>query len=220
MTSVTERVAGLRVAARGRRDARSLGRRHPALAPDDATFAALLRALEPAHADYVRTVSDTAWGVSLPTAAYLYHLCRATSPARLLDTGSGFSSYVLRRHVQEAGRGTVVSADDDADWLARTAGFLQRHGLATDGLLALTAAPLARGAYVLALHDLPICTARGDALPAVATAVAGGGIALLDDGHHYGGEIFAAGRAASLELYSLRARTLDPLGRYAILGIA
>jgi predicted O-methyltransferase YrrM len=177
--------------------------------------------LEPVYDEYVRDVSDPIWGMSLETATYLYSLCRATKPTRVLDTGSGFSSYVLRRYAREAGHVTVVSADDDAQWLERTATFLRQRDLTDDGLVLWPSAQVAEGRYDVVFHDLASGGARVESIPLVLSAVTrGGGAVLFDDAHHYGGEIFAEGRSAGFELYSVRSFTLDRFGRYAVLGIA
>jgi predicted O-methyltransferase YrrM len=83
-----------------------------------------------------------------------------------------------------------------------------------------SAAPIHSDAYDLAFHDLAVGAVRVDTLPVVLSAVRRGGVALLDDAHHYGGQMFKSGRAAGMGLYSLRSRTLDGYGRYAILAVA
>lgn len=221
MAGFGERVDRLKVAAKGRIDARALTRRHESLVPRVDEWATLSETLRPVYDDYVRNVSDAEWSVSLQTATYLFHLCRATSPARLLDTGSGFSSYVFRLYATEAESVTVVSADDDEEWLDRTRVFLRQRGLSTDGLVAWPPDDLAAGRFDLVFHDLAYSSVRVDTLPLVLRAVRrGGGIVVLDDAHHYGERIFADGRAAGLDLYSLRVRTVDGFGRYAVLGLA
>lgn len=177
--------------------------------------------LRPAYDDYVRNVSNVEWVVSLQTATYLYHLCRATRPARLLDTGSGFSSFVFRLYAAKAEAVTVVSTDDGEEWLDRTRAFLRQRGLTTDGLVAWPPEDLAAGRFDLVFHDLAHGAVRVGTMPLVLRSVRrGGGVVVLDDAHHYGERIFADGRAAGLDLYSLRAHTVDALGRYAVLGLA
>lgn len=115
----------------------------------------------------------------------------------------------------------VVSADDDAAWLERTAAFLRARGLTTDGLAAWPPDDLAAGRFELVFHDLAFGRKRAETIPLALSAVRrGGGAIVLDDAHHYGAQIFVEGRAAGLRLYSLRRRTVDGLGRYAVLGLA
>jgi predicted O-methyltransferase YrrM len=180
------RIERLRVAVKGRRDASELRRRHPTLLPSDDDLRTLTQTLSPVYDGYVRDVSDVEWSMSLETAACLYHLCRAMRPARLLDTGSGFSSYVFRLYAREApGPVTVVSADDDEQWLARTAEFLRQNDLPTDGLVRWPPEQVATGQFDLVFHDLAFGSARVAAIPLMLAAVREqGGAVLFDDAHH------------------------------------
>src|SRR5690348_5146340 len=81
-----------------------VGRRHrsraldrfPELAP--ATLDPCRAELEAEHRAYVREVSSPEYTISLGLAAFLLALCRSRRPGRILDLGSGFSSYLFRLH--------------------------------------------------------------------------------------------------------------------------
>ena len=51
--------------------------------------------------------------------AYLYSHITSCKPGRVLEFGSGWSTYVIAKALAENGQGTVVSLECDADW-ART----------------------------------------------------------------------------------------------------
>lgn len=84
--------------------------------------------IDAAYAEYVPAVSKAVYACSLPIAHYLWNLCEERKPKRLLDIGSGFSSYVLRAWA-EANDAEHWSIDSDGNWLDRTRAFLSRHSL-------------------------------------------------------------------------------------------
>ncbi len=86
------------------------------------------------HATYLRDVSTPDMAVSLELASFMLALCRVWRPQRMLDLGSGFSSYVLRKYAAEAGGGTVYSIDDDKQWQQKTVQWLKDRGLSHDHL--------------------------------------------------------------------------------------
>jgi hypothetical protein len=51
---------------------------------------------------------------------------------RLLDLGSGFSSYVLRAYAAGVPGAVGWSVDDDPAWLEKTRAFLVSEGLSTE----------------------------------------------------------------------------------------
>jgi hypothetical protein len=64
--------------------------------------------------------------VSVELAVFLDVLCRLIEPDRILDLGSGFSSFVLRRHLasRDVGVHSVIwSIDDSPEWLEQTRGL-------------------------------------------------------------------------------------------------
>lgn len=80
--------------------------------------------IDAAYGLYVAGVSDPVWAISLELSRFLLKLMTSIKPATILDLGSGFSSYVLRK-----GDAKVYSIDTDAGWLNKTREFLSRFGL-------------------------------------------------------------------------------------------
>lgn len=177
--------------------------------------------LMPQYLDYVARVSWADHAVSIGTAAVLAQLCERHRPARVLDTGSGFSSYVLRRYAAEHGT-EVVSVDDDADWMRKTAAYLEGHGLADLGELVLwdDFSSAAQGQFDLIFHDLGTFETRVNTMPAIDDLVAPSGLVVYDD------VVIPSIRAAARELcavkgrdyFSLRHITLDEISRYSALS--
>lgn len=88
------------------------------------------RDLGAAYIDYVFTVSNAVHAISLPLAAFVGSMCDVGSPKAVIDLGSGFSSYVLRRYAaKQPAHVHVTTADDDPSWLEKTRAFLELAGL-------------------------------------------------------------------------------------------
>jgi hypothetical protein len=95
----------------------------------------LKRALEPAYERYVAEISDRHWTASLELSAVAWHFCRVMCATSILELGSGFTSYVFRRHAAEAEYPVrVISLDHDAYWLTKTERFLIEQGTTSEGL--------------------------------------------------------------------------------------
>lgn len=205
-----------------RREIKPVAARFPALAALPEAIARSWGPLAAPYQEYVESVSGPVWAVSPQTAALLHALCTLLMPKRVLDLGSGFSSFVLRRHARDiAGSCTVHSVDDDAQWLDQTRAFLSAHELpAGDIFLWTEFQKQAAARYDLVLHDMGRMNTRLETLPRVLALVATEGLVVLDDMHkpEYGPDATQRCRDAGFEVCNLRAATLDSFGRYAGLG--
>ena len=196
---------------------RHVGRLLPGVAND----------LQASYLEYTSTVSSPGVAISSQLAGFLLVSCRLLRPARILDTGSGYSSYVLRRYAAETGGEThVTSVDDDAEWLAATRAFLASKELDDDDLLSWDdfSKKSATG-YDLIVHDMGHMNTRARTLAQAMRLVRPSGILILDDVHFrdYGSYARRTLSASSFRTYSLRAYTLDRMdtaspGRYALLA--
>ena len=72
-----------------------------------------------AYEVYTKTVSEAGWPISWKVSTFLISLMNKVKLNRILDLGSGWSSYLLR-----LGGAEVWSIDTDAEWLEKTRGFL------------------------------------------------------------------------------------------------
>ena len=149
--------------------------------------------LGPVHAEYTTTVSTPGMAVSLETAVLLRYLCEQLEPQRILDLGSGLSSWVLRGWAATREGVAVTTCDDDADWLERSRGFLREKGVSTERVMLWSELEPEDG-YDLIFHDLGRMPARIASLPAVLALGSrgpggdrGDSLVVLDDVHkpHY-----------------------------------
>jgi predicted O-methyltransferase YrrM len=165
--------------------------------------------------------ADTVGAVSLELARFLLALCRCRRPCRVADLGSGFSAWLFRRWAEEeANPVSVVSVDDDPAWLECSRAFVAGRGLPDDGFIGWPQFRAGSAPFDLILWDYGDVRTRAELLPVVAARLSHGGVLLCDDVHKRRvlRSARACARRSGLVTYSLRAHTLDPLGRYALLA--
>jgi len=185
------------------------------------------RHLEPYYHEYVTTVSTPVMSISLELAAFLDVLCMVRAPRRLLDLGSGFSSFVLRRYALRAGAAAEVQSVDYAvEWLTTTSRYLERHHVDASGLSAWDEFRSREHApFDLILHDLggfgdDHIGYRLSVLPEVLELLAPRGVLVLDDAH-----LLALGpparrvlRTSNYRYWSLKHFVQDRFGRWALIA--
>ena len=192
----------------------------------------LVAALEGKHDDrdlravydlYVNGVSNWEWAVSWPTVLVLDALCEAVRPTRILDLGSGLSTYVLCNWARRAGvEAEIVSVDTSPEWLEKTRGFLDERGLSAHLIVMDALDTLEDRSFDLAFDDIGRIEERANVIGTVVRVMAPGGVVVLDDMNvrGYRGQVKAKLDAARWDLFSVRAYTVDPKGRFAMLTAA
>jgi predicted O-methyltransferase YrrM len=199
------------------RDAARLRERFPFIASYAGVSAPVAQRLAPAYADYIARVSPDPIAIARPLATFLGVLCTELSPPRVLDLGSGFSSYAFR--ACSGATAAIWSIDQQRAWLDRTRGFLRRHGadtphLATwDDFIATSPAP-----FDLVLQDFATLDVRLGMLDRVIDLCRPGGLVVIDDMHvpGYRRATLRALDRRGLTYFSLRLFTRKRL-RYAYL---
>lgn len=207
----------------GRRDLAAIRDQYPALADLEAVMQRHSSRLADAHQHYITSVSVDYMAASLESSALICALAECTQSTRLMDLGSGFSSYALRSYARDANWPTsVVSVDDSAEWLAASGRFLSEHELDDSELHSWENSDVLAGReFDLIFHDMGDMNLRAVALPWVFERVRAGGFIVFDDmhKHRYHQQAVVAARAAGITLFSMRSITRDALGRFAVLGI-
>jgi len=177
-------------------------------------------ALAAEHARYCKEISSEKMAADLGFSSFLQLWCIANKPKRVVDLGSGFTSYVLRRYAKAAAAAgnpcEVWSVDDDAAWLGRTVDYLKEKG--QDGARLMVWGEFMKVAprdFDLVVHDAGSMQFRADNLGPALDLARSGGLVLLDDVHRF------EYRATALELLATRGyrflsvRALrDGYGRY------
>ena len=186
-----------------------------ALAPTQREFDVQLDRIARLYRHYCNAVSPQDMAASPATVAYLWQLCEAINPDRVLDLGSGLSSAVLRKWQQERKPSVeIVSVDDNAEWLEKTRKFLTDNELSTDNLCTPDDV---KGEFDLVFHDLAGGEVRDRAAEWAMRSLRPGGIIVLDDAHKH--SYGATAGKEGVDLYSLEKLTRDAVGRWSVLGI-
>ena len=178
------------------------------------------RNLQPYYDLYVSTVSIRGMTISLELSAFLFLLCKAIRPTRILDIGSGFSSFVFRFYAKDKINKPVIwSVDDSVEWLENTFAFLVSHDLECDHLITWDSfvRQEPHDNFDLILHDLGDMEIRKRTFEKVLTLARAQGFIVLDDVHkeHYMSYVEHFLRSYALRYYSLKPLTKDDLGRFA-----
>jgi hypothetical protein len=204
---------------RERRHSRLLETTYPGVT---AAASAARTELADAHNRYTTQVSRQRHAASLELSAFLLGFCRTTKPARVLDLGSGFSSYVLRLYGKEEEGAAIASVDTDETWLARKQEFCADMSM-PGGTFSLWS-EFGRGfpdgsGYELVLHDLGDMAIRVATLSQALLLTSHPGNLILDDVHKpgYGAHARRIVSASALWYLNLRQLTLDKSGRYSLL---
>ena len=171
---------------------------------------------------YVKEISRADMAVSLQLATLLLTICKNVKPGKLLDLGSGFSSFVFRKYAKSTTSVRVVSVDDDVQWLSRTHQYLD--GLLSDqqDLLALPAFVESKeGDFDIVLLDLNFVEVRKDYIRLAVGRCKKGGIVIFDDTHKpdFLFDVLKQTRDLPISLFDVAPVTRDQFGRYALLGV-
>ncbi len=211
---------------RSKRDVKRLQDDLPALGDYDAQASRAEKILRDKHAQYVASVSTDLAAASLNLCKFLWVLCDAIQPRRIVDLGSGFSSYLLRSWAAQSELDPapeVWSVDDAPQWLDKTREFLAAEGLTTENVLSWDEFDGAdRGQFDLVFHDMGSMPTRVRTFDKAISLARPGGAIVLDDVHKrkkYRLFVAETLKKANLDYYDLKNLLLDEFGRYAWLVI-
>jgi predicted O-methyltransferase YrrM len=177
--------------------------------------------ITPAYQAYTREVSDAVYAISSELAVTLLLLCRWVKPRRILDLGSGFSTFLFHHYrtaiAPEAEKPFVASVDDSAEWLEKTSRYLQEQSLAAEELwLWEDFSRRAHEPFDLIFYDIGGFDFRQTILNQIMDLLEPTGVAVFDDIHRADYGLFLRDRFGP-SLFSLRGLTKDRFGRYACL---
>lgn len=204
---------------------RSLSKRSPRLVPTAAELEEQAQQLRPAYETYVASVSRSDMAMSLETATYIRRTVREMKPRRVVDLGSGFSSFTIRSLTRNAEGMETWSVDDSPEWLEKTGAFLSEKGCSTGNLATWEelSARLSdhRESFDFVVHDLGNMQFRAQTLPVALQLARPGGIVILDDVHNvvYRSRAAEVLRSQGLRYYNLWRHTRDEFNRHAWLVI-
>jgi predicted O-methyltransferase YrrM len=175
--------------------------------------------LRETYDQYIGEISPANMAVSLELSSFLLAVCRVKRYTRLLDLGSGLSSFVFRCYADETPGVTVFSVDDDEAWLAKTVGFLKKKGVGTTNVMSLHQFhSLRETGFDCILHDMNFVEVRINQVGEVLAMIRPGGLVVFDDVHKAD---YRAGLLDKLagergSVFTLKPVTEDQFGRYSM----
>lgn len=185
-------------------------------------FPKIFAEIKDKHAGYIKEISSPDMAMSLELAEFLIEYCISTKPNRLIDLGSGFSSFVFRlyqKHINE--QAIIYSIDDDEAWLHKTKDYLKNIELNTDNLITLDSlkAMDLNGFFDLVLLDLNFVEKRKLYISYSLDLTKEDGVTIIDDVHkvEFLREVKKRAKAHDSVLFDLKEKTIDSFGRFAIL---
>jgi len=134
------------------------------------------------HEDYTNRVSSKSACISLETSIFLWNLCDALQPKIAVDTGSGFSSYILRKWSTNKNC-SVYSFDDNAFWLNKSVEYCALNNVSIQNFLLWQDVSQDITNVDILIHDLGNMTLRANTLEKVYDMMSKNGTIVLDDLH-------------------------------------
>lgn len=178
-----------------------------------------LASINAVYEEYVNGISSPEMAMSLRVAYMMIAMCSYINPHRILDLGSGFSSYLFRSWAKTENREVeVYSIDDNEFWLLRTEEFLVKHSLDAVNLLAWSAfQELPKTKWDLIFYDLGSMETRIQNFEYVINQ---GALIVVDDIHKSSyathiKQVLNQQQYGNHEFFNLEAYTLDKFGRYS-----
>jgi len=202
-------------------DYQRLKQRVPSVSVIDQKITQASQILSPYYQIYTTSISPDDMAISLQLASFIFAFCDTIKPKRILDLGSGFSSFVFRLYAKkQPAKVDIWSVDDDLKWLIKTRGFLARYRLKPYHLVSWQAfkrQPLTQ--FDLILNDLDIIQTRIKTLVWVLKLLSPNGWLILDDMQipMYESFVKPLAKEKNIEFFSLRRLTVDRYRRYSSL---
>ncbi len=174
--------------------------------------------LRPYYQQYVRNISSAEMATSLELASFMFSICKINQFVKLLDMGSGLSSFIFRLYAKETPGVKVYSIDDDAAWLEKTKCYLIQHDLNTDNMFTLQQfIDLEESGFDCLLHDMNFVEIRIQYVDLILQATKQNGLIIMDDVHKpdYRYALLKKLKGKTFEKFTLKDVTLDSFGRFA-----
>jgi len=175
--------------------------------------------LRPHYEQYIREISRADMAASLELAAFIFTICKINKFTKLLDMGSGLSSFVYRLYAKETPGVIVYSVDDDAAWLEKTKDFLRHHELDTQNMFTLDQfLKSGESEFDCILHDLNFVEVRINYVEQMMKITKINGIIIFDDVHKtdYLFALLVKLKETQSRVFTLKPVTNDSYGRFAL----
>ncbi len=177
--------------------------------------------LNESYVYYKSNISIGNSAASIETAALLDIAARNNKAKRILDLGSGYSSYVLRTYQKECPDDVEVwSVDSDKKWLEKTREYLEQNNLDVGNMYHWDDfVKDFNGKFDLVFLDMRPISARVDWVEKLHNNLSDQGLIIVDDVHkdHLMTPILIKYADRFDHLVNIKNITFDNLGRYAMI---
>lgn len=176
--------------------------------------------IEDAYYNYINNVSTDEFAISINTALYLYFLCDKFKPKRVLERGSGFSTFVFAYYKSKNPDVKVDTIETSNGWLNKTTNFVRSYGFDADNYF------LWRDFEEYQKYDFIFEDTKTDlrieTIDYVMDLMDDDGIIVFDDANRHNSrerEYYLEKKTEerNLHFFSLKKYTFDRFGRYACL---
>ncbi len=178
--------------------------------------------LKEKYDEYTRMISTPEMAASFECLSLLDGMCRKESYRKILDLGSGFSSFVFRMYAREQPGVEVWSVDDDEHWIEKTRAFLEGNGLGNGHLLMIEEfLQWNERDFDLVFVDLNFVDVRRKYIQLAVECCKSGGAIIFDDVHkqEFMFDVLSRSRQLPVRFFDIKSLTLDRFGRFALLGL-
>ena len=183
------------------------------------------RKLLPTYEEYITKVSTEIMAISLELSVFCLLIFDIIRPKKIVDFGSGYSSYVFRSSTSIIGgnyQPTIWSVDDSAEWIDKTKTFLVSHNISSDNVITWDEFIKQNlDPFDLILYDLGGFEFRKENLEQIIKLCDNNGMIIFDDMHsaEYGRYLNKILKKSNCTCYDIRYYTKDKFGRYSKLAV-
>jgi len=178
--------------------------------------------LQQFYQHYVTKISRADMAASLELSALINALCHANDYKKLLDLGSGFSSFVLRNYSKLRLNSVVYSVDDDILWLERTREYLINSSVSTENLMMLSEfIDSNENQFDIVLLDLNFVDVRKNYINLAVERCKAGGLIFFDDVHkqEFMTEVLSQTKNLPIDVFNIKNISIDGFGRFALVAV-
>lgn len=178
----------------------------------------------PAYEEYTSKVSSEIMAISLELSVFCILMCDMMRPQKILDLGSGFSSYIFRSLPSIIGEGyqpVIWSVDDSPEWINETKTFLASHDIPSDSVITWDAFVQKNlGPFNFMLYDLGGFEFRKENLNQIIKLCDKNGMIIFDDMHsaEFGRYLNKTLKKTNCTYFDVRYYSKDKFGRYSQLA--
>lgn len=165
------------------------------------------------YTSYIKTISSEEMCISDSQYSIIVYILRNYNLNNRLDTGSGFSSYVIRK--ETADNQLHVSIEDNDKWLKKTIEFFHSNNIDSTNLISTQEFEKLNYTYDFIFHDLGSMQTRQLSLTAILSKLNLNGFIMLDDVHKSTYAEYVKTKMENFVQIDITKLSLDKFGRYA-----